>query len=44
MTAIANEQASNLPQGNLRALGIAIGLATDPEGAAPGRAFRRHES
>lgn len=31
MTAIANEQASNLPQGNLRALGIAIGLATDPK-------------
>ena len=23
--------ASNLPQGNLRALGIAIGLATDPK-------------
>ncbi|MGA0806402.1 MAG: ABC transporter ATP-binding protein, partial [Pseudohongiellaceae bacterium] len=31
MTAMANEQASNLPQGNLRALGIAIGLATDPK-------------
>ena len=31
MTHIANEQASNLPQGNLRALGIAIGLATDPK-------------
>lgn len=31
MTDIANEQASNLPQGNLRALGIAIGLATDPK-------------
>jgi branched-chain amino acid transport system ATP-binding protein len=31
MSAIANEQASNLPQGNLRALGIAIGLATDPK-------------
>ena len=31
MSEIANEQASNLPQGNLRALGIAIGLATDPE-------------
>lgn len=30
MTAIAGEQASNLPQGHLRALGIAIGLATDP--------------
>ena len=30
MTGITNEQASNLPQGNLRALGIAIGLATDP--------------
>ncbi|MCB1456989.1 MAG: ABC transporter ATP-binding protein [Nitratireductor sp.] len=28
--AIANELASNLPQGHLRALGIAIGLATDP--------------
>lgn len=27
---IANEVASNLPQGHLRALGIAIGLATDP--------------
>ena len=26
-----NEQASNLPQGYLRALGIAIGLATDPK-------------
>ncbi|WP_037312548.1 ABC transporter ATP-binding protein [Ruegeria halocynthiae] len=31
MSDIANEQASNLPQGNLRALGIAIGLATDPK-------------
>jgi branched-chain amino acid transport system ATP-binding protein len=31
MTAIAGEQASNLPQGNLRALGVAIGLATHPE-------------
>ena len=30
MSEIAGEQASNLPQGNLRALGIAIGLATDP--------------
>ena len=28
---IRDELASNLPQGNLRALGIAIGLATDPE-------------
>ena len=28
MSEISNEQASNLPQGNLRALGIAIGLAT----------------
>ncbi|KQB12569.1 ABC transporter ATP-binding protein [Rhodobacter capsulatus] len=28
--AIANELASNLPQGHLRALGMAIGLATDP--------------
>ncbi len=28
---IANELASNLPQGHLRALGIAIGLATDPK-------------
>ena len=31
MSHIANEQASNLPQGHLRALGIAIGLATDPK-------------
>ncbi len=31
MSEISNEQASNLPQGNLRALGIAIGLATDPK-------------
>lgn len=31
MAEIADEQASNLPQGNLRALGIAIGLATDPK-------------
>lgn len=31
MSGIAGEQASNLPQGNLRALGIAIGLATDPK-------------
>ncbi|MEX0367500.1 ABC transporter ATP-binding protein [Ruegeria sp. HKCCD8929] len=31
MTPIAHELASNLPQGNLRALGIAIGLATDPQ-------------
>lgn len=30
MSAIAGELASNLPQGSLRALGIAIGLATDP--------------
>ncbi|MFT4959226.1 MAG: branched-chain amino acid transport system ATP-binding protein [Paracoccaceae bacterium] len=28
---IRNEQASNLPQGHLRALGIAIGLATGPK-------------
>ena len=28
---IANELATNLPQGNLRALGIAIGLATNPK-------------
>lgn len=28
---IRNELASNLPQGHLRALGIAIGLATDPQ-------------
>ncbi|MGU9961681.1 MAG: ABC transporter ATP-binding protein [Candidatus Puniceispirillales bacterium WSBS_2018_MAG_OTU23] len=31
MTDISNELACNLPQGNLRALGIAIGLATDPK-------------
>ena len=31
MSSISNEQASNLPQGSLRALGIAIGLATDPK-------------
>ncbi|MCK0137851.1 ABC transporter ATP-binding protein [Aliiroseovarius sp. F47248L] len=31
MSGIASELASNLPQGNLRALGIAIGLATDPK-------------
>jgi len=31
MASISNELASNLPQGNLRALGIAIGLATDPK-------------
>jgi branched-chain amino acid transport system ATP-binding protein len=31
MSDISNEQASNLPQGSLRALGIAIGLATDPK-------------
>lgn len=31
MSSLANELASNLPQGNLRALGIAIGLATDPK-------------
>lgn len=31
MESIADELASNLPQGNLRALGIAIGLATQPE-------------
>ncbi|MCP4383331.1 MAG: ABC transporter ATP-binding protein [Hyphomicrobiales bacterium] len=30
MSAIADELASNLPQGHLRALGIALGLATDP--------------
>ena len=30
LDAIASEVASNLPQGHLRALGIAIGLATDP--------------
>jgi branched-chain amino acid transport system ATP-binding protein len=28
---ISDELASNLPQGHLRALGIAIGLATDPK-------------
>jgi branched-chain amino acid transport system ATP-binding protein len=31
MSAIGNELASNLPQGSLRALGIAIGLATNPK-------------
>jgi branched-chain amino acid transport system ATP-binding protein len=31
MSQISGELASNLPQGNLRALGIAIGLATDPK-------------
>lgn len=31
ISAIRNEMASNLPQGNLRALGLAIGLATDPK-------------
>jgi branched-chain amino acid transport system ATP-binding protein len=30
LQSIRNELASNLPQGHLRALGIAIGLATDP--------------
>ena len=30
LDAIRNEIASNLPHGHLRALGIAIGLATDP--------------
>ncbi len=30
MTAIRDELASNLPQGHLRALGMAIGLATNP--------------
>lgn len=31
LQAIRNELASNLPQGHLRALGMAIGLATHPE-------------
>lgn len=31
MESISNEVASNLPQGHLRALGMAIGLATNPE-------------
>lgn len=31
ISSIRNELASNLPQGNLRALGLAIGLATDPK-------------
>ncbi len=31
MSAIANETAKNLPHGHLRALGIAIGLATNPK-------------
>lgn len=30
LSAISNETAKNLPHGHLRALGIAIGLATDP--------------
>ena len=30
LESISNEVASNLPQGHLRALGMAIGLATDP--------------
>ncbi|MBB4066065.1 ABC transporter ATP-binding protein [Gellertiella hungarica] len=30
LTELANEKARNLPHGHLRALGIAIGLATDP--------------
>ena len=31
LTSLRDEQASSLPQGHLRALGIAIGLATDPK-------------
>ncbi len=31
LDAVGNELASNLPQGHLRALGIAIGLAADPK-------------
>ena len=31
LSAMANEQASNLPHGHLRALGIAMGLATNPK-------------
>ena len=31
LTALRDEQASSLPQGHLRALGIAIGLATNPK-------------
>lgn len=31
MESLKNEQASNLPQGSLRALGVAIGLATNPK-------------
>ncbi|MDI9408282.1 MAG: ABC transporter ATP-binding protein [Candidatus Pacebacteria bacterium] len=31
LSSMANEQASNLPHGHLRALGIAMGLATNPK-------------
>ena len=31
MSEISSELSSNLPQGNLRALGVAVGLATDPK-------------
>ena len=31
LSSLANEVASNLPQGHLRALGIAIGLASNPK-------------
>ena len=31
LSGIADERASNLPQGHLRALGVAIGLSTDPD-------------
>ena len=41
--AIASELARNLPHGHLRALGIAIGLATNPTDPAARRALRRHE-
>jgi branched-chain amino acid transport system ATP-binding protein len=43
LQAIRNETASNLPQGHLRALGMAIGLATHPEVILLGRTFRRDE-
>ena len=43
LQAIRDEMASNLPQGHLRALGMAIGLATQPDGAAAGRTLCGHE-
>jgi len=43
LSSLAGEIAKNLPHGHLRALGIAVGLATDPSILLLDEPFRRDE-